>query len=90
MLIAWGKCPAAEAMETGERIEAEKSSLDGRTWLIQAAPVRDAKGRTIGGVEIALDITRYKRPEEALQEMEPEAQELEAGAAENDPATEET
>jgi PAS domain S-box-containing protein len=86
----WGKCPAAEAMETGERIEAEKSSPDGRTWLIQAAPVRDAKGRIIGAVEIALDVTRYKQAEEALQEMEPEAQEMEAGRSEDDPAAEET
>jgi DNA-binding IclR family transcriptional regulator len=75
-------------METGERIEAEKSSPDGRTWLIQAAPVRDPKGRTIGAVEIALDITRYKRAEEALQELQPEPQELEAGRAEGDPGTE--
>jgi PAS domain S-box-containing protein len=86
----WGKCPAAEAMETGERIEAERSSPDGRTWLIQAAPVRDTRGRTIGAVEIALDITRYKRAEEALHELQGEPQELEAGTAEDDPGAEES
>jgi PAS domain S-box-containing protein len=86
----WGKCPAGEAMETGERIEAEKSSPDGRTWFIQAAPVRDARGRTIGAVEIALDITRYKRTEEALHELQQESQELEAGRTEDDPAADET
>jgi DUF438 domain-containing protein len=48
-------------METGNRIEVEKSGPNGRTWLIQAAPVRDHKGGIIGGVEIALDITKYKQ-----------------------------
>ena len=86
---SWDRCPAIEAMEVGSRIEAEKASSDGRTWFIQAAPVRDQRGGVIGGVEIALDITRYKRAEEALQELRREHQEMEAGAGENDPAAEE-
>jgi PAS domain S-box-containing protein len=73
----WGTCPAAEAMETGKRIEVEKSAPDGRTWLIQAAPVRDRKNGIIGGVEIALDVTKYKRTEEALHELQREFHELE-------------
>jgi PAS domain S-box-containing protein len=87
---SWGKCPAAEAMEIGARVEAERSSPDGRTWFIQAAPVRDPKGRTIGAVEIALDVTRYKEAEGALHELRQEHQELDAGADENDPSTDET
>ncbi len=86
---SWGGCPAIEAIETGNRIEAERSAPDGRTWFIQAAPVRDARGGVIGAVEIALDITRYKRAEEALQELQREHQEMEAGAGESNPAAEE-
>ncbi len=82
----WGTCPAAQAMETGNRIEVEKSAPDGRTWFVQAAPVRDRKGGIIGGVEIALDITKYKRGEIPLQELHRERQELEAQAALEDPA----
>lgn len=75
---SWGACPAAEAMETGRRLEVERTSPDGRTWFIQAAPVRDRHGSTVGGVEVALDITRYKHTEEALHELQREFHELEA------------
>lgn len=81
----WGTCPAAEAMETGNRIEVEKSAPDGRTWFIQAAPVRDRKGGIIGGVEIALDITKYKRAEVPVREVQREHRELEAEVTVNDP-----
>jgi PAS domain S-box-containing protein len=62
---SWGCCPAMEAMEKGQRVEIESASSDGRTWFIQAAPVHDHDGAVVGGVEAALDITRYMRPEEA-------------------------
>ena len=54
---ALDSCPAMEAMETGHRIEVEKSTADGRTWFVQAAPLRDANGGIVGGVEISLDIS---------------------------------
>jgi len=79
----WGVWPAVEAMETGRHIEVERTS-DDRTWFIQAAPVRDRHGDTIGGVEIALDVTRYKRTEEALHELRQEYHDLETGG-EDDP-----
>jgi PAS domain S-box-containing protein len=82
----WGTCPAAEAMETGNRIEVEKSGPDGRTWFVQAAPVRDHKGGIIGGVEIALDITKYKHAEVPVREVQREHRELEAHAVADDPA----
>jgi len=75
---AWANCPAVEAMESGNRVEMEKPSPSGRTWFVQAAPVRDRKGGIIGAVEIALDITRYKQAEEALHELQREYRELEA------------
>jgi PAS domain S-box-containing protein len=75
---AWANCPAVEAMELGNRIEMEKPSPSGRTWFVQAVPVRDRKGGVIGAVEIALDITRYKQAEEALHELQREYRALEA------------
>jgi hypothetical protein len=53
---------------------ASHRSDDGRTWLVQAAPVRDHKGGIIGGMEITLDITKYKHVEEVLHEMETPAE----------------
>lgn len=77
-------CPALEAMEGGRRIEAEKSTDDGRTWLVQAAPLLDANGTIMGGVEVASDVTRYKQAQEAAEEALQE-QELEVPAPVDDP-----
>ena len=74
----WDTCPAVQAMESGVRVEVEKAAPDGRTWFVQAAPVRDRKGGIIGGVEIALDVTRYKQSEDALHDLQREYQELQA------------
>jgi len=63
---SWTSCPAVEAMEAGHRLEVERSSSNGRKWFIQAVPVRDHRGGIIGGVEIALDVTRYRLSGEAL------------------------
>ncbi|MBN1362524.1 MAG: PAS domain-containing protein [Sedimentisphaerales bacterium] len=62
-------CPVAQAMETGRWMEAEKSTPDGRTWVIQGTPLRNETGDVVGGVEIALDITKYKRTEQALNDL---------------------
>ena len=78
-------CPAMEAMETGHRIEVEKSTADGRTWFIQAAPLRDHNGGIVGGVEVSLDITQYKQAEEGLAEVPQEERPLEAPAEVADP-----
>lgn len=71
-------CPVARAIETGRWMEAEKSTADGRTWIVQAAPVRDEQGRVIGGVEIALDISKYKRTEATLDQAQEECRRLRA------------
>lgn len=81
----WGVWPAVEAMETGRHIEVERTS-DDHTWFIQAAPVRDRHGDTIGGVEIALDVSRYKRTEEALHQLRQEYRKMETRAEADDPA----
>jgi len=78
-------CPALEAMAAGERIEAEKSTAEGRAWFVQAAPLRDQNGTIVGGVEIALDITEYKQVDQAREELPQEARQAEAAAPVNDP-----
>lgn len=72
----WGKggsacddCPVVLAMQTGRWAEAEKTTPDGRTWAVQGTPIRNEAGDIVGGVEIALDITRYKRTERALKDL---------------------
>ncbi len=82
---ALDSCPALEAMEKGQRIEMEKATGDGRTWFIQAAPLRDANGGIVGGVEISLDISVYKHAEESLEEVPQEERSLETPAEVNDP-----
>ena len=62
-------CPVALAMQTGRWAEAEKTTPDGRTWAIQGTPIRNEDGDIVGGVEIALDISRYKRTERALKDL---------------------
>jgi DNA-binding IclR family transcriptional regulator len=74
-----------EAMEAGRRIEVEKSTADGRTWLVQAAPLRDRNGAIMGGVEVSLDITRYRHADEALAESPQKDRRLEAPAKVDDP-----
>jgi len=64
-------CPVLQAIETGCRAEVEKSTPDGRVWFIQAAPLRDQDDAIVGGVEITLDITRYKRNRLAARGLGP-------------------
>ncbi len=71
-------CPVVEAIEMGCRAEVEKTTPDGRTWVIRAAPMRDEEGHVVGGTEIALDVTKHKRTEEALSELRREYRQLEA------------
>jgi PAS domain S-box-containing protein len=78
-------CPALEAIEIGHRIEIERSSPDGRTWLVQAAPLLDPGGGIVGGVEISQEITRYKHAEEAAEPARREKRKLKAPAEVRDP-----
>jgi PAS domain S-box-containing protein len=72
-------CPVAQAMETGRWTEVEKTTPDGRTWAIQGMPIRDEAGHVVGGAEIALDISKYKRTEKALRDLKREFYRLKAG-----------
>ncbi len=62
-------CPVIKAIESGCPAEGERTTPDGRVWMIRAAPVRDGQGEIVGGAEIALDITPFRRTEEALREL---------------------
>jgi PAS domain S-box-containing protein len=78
-------CPALEAIESGQRVEGEKATAGGRTWFVQAAPLRDPSGAIMGGVEVSLDVTRYKLTGAAREGLPPEKRPLEAPAEVRDP-----
>lgn len=61
-------CPVLRALETGEAASGEKTTLDGRVWLIRAYPVRTENGDITGAVEVILNITERKRMEQEIEE----------------------
>ncbi len=61
-------CPVRSSIEKGEPQEVEKTTPDGRTWLIRGYPVRDAHEEIVGGIEVTLEITERKKAEAALNE----------------------
>ncbi len=71
-------CPVTEAVQTGHLAEVEKTTPDGRTWVVRAAPIRDEDGQIIGGAEVVQDITRHKKTQKALTELQEEYRQLEA------------
>lgn len=79
-------CPVVKAMEMGCRTEVEKTGPSGRTWSILVTPIWGDKGRIIGGVEIALDITRNKKTERALASLHRAYDQLEAETELEDPS----
>jgi PAS domain S-box-containing protein len=78
-------CPALRAIELGRRIEAEKLTENGHTWLVQAAPLLDPNGDVVGGVEISLNITRYQPARETPEDPPQERSSLEDPGPKPDP-----
>jgi PAS domain S-box-containing protein len=65
-------CPVEEARDTGQPQALEKTTPDGRSWFIQASPVRDSNGDIVGMVELTLEISEHKRAEEGLRKAHEE------------------
>lgn len=63
-------CPVLEAIKSGSSQKTEKSTPDGRSWIIRASPVENKKGDVIGAVEITLEITERRKAEQKLEESE--------------------
>jgi PAS domain S-box-containing protein len=63
-------CPVISAMETGKPQVIEKSTPDGKYWLIWGYPFREKNGDIEGGIEVTLEITEQKQAEEAIRESE--------------------
>jgi len=56
-------CPVQNAVKTGRPHSTEKTTPDGKSWLISGYPLRDASGKITGGIEITLDTTEFKNAE---------------------------
>lgn len=57
------ECPVERALQMGEPCSGEMKTPDGRWWLVTGNPVRNEDGRTIGAVEMTVDITARKHAE---------------------------
>jgi PAS domain S-box-containing protein len=60
-------CPVGRVYKTGKPEAADVTSADGRSWFIRGYPVKDKKGKVIGVVEVATDISERKEVEEAIK-----------------------
>ncbi|MFX0114700.1 MAG: PAS domain S-box protein [Candidatus Hodarchaeota archaeon] len=63
-------CHVIKAAETNQSQQVEQKTPDNRIWNVLASPVRDSKGKIMGIVETARDITQSKQAEQALAESE--------------------
>lgn len=54
----------------GNKKSGEYTSMDGRVWFVQAIPVTEEYGKTIGVLETCRDITENKAAETLLQEKQ--------------------
>ncbi len=63
-------CPIDASLEIGKPTYGEISTPEGRTFFIRGFPVRDKKGKIIGAVELASNITKLTPTEKNLPESE--------------------
>ena len=64
------RCPVVKTRETGRPEEGEVVSPDGRVWKVRGYPVKGPGGQMVGVVEVTLDVTDWKRTDEALRRSE--------------------
>ncbi|MBN2530053.1 MAG: response regulator [Deltaproteobacteria bacterium] len=62
-----GKCPVATAVETGESVEAEVTTLDGYTMLQRSYPVKNEDGKVVGVMASTLDMSAVSPAQEAMR-----------------------
>ncbi|MBN2341361.1 MAG: response regulator [Deltaproteobacteria bacterium] len=62
-----GKCPIATAVETGESVEAEVTTLDGYTMLQRSYPVKNEEGKVVGVMASTLDMSAVSPAQEAMR-----------------------
>lgn len=62
-----GKCPVATAVETGDSVEAEVTTLDGYTMLQRAYPIKNEKGKILGVMASTLDMSAVSPAQEAMR-----------------------
>ncbi len=65
-------CPVLLSRDTGQPQSAEISSPDGRNWFIRGHLLKDDNGQLIGMAEFCLDITKRKRAEEEIRQLNQE------------------
>ncbi len=60
--------PARKVFETGQPIKREIVREDDSTWIVHASPVMGTKGKPMGVIELATDITEIRRAQETLRD----------------------
>ena len=65
-------CTAVIACKTGEPLERELVTPDGKIWISCSNPLKDSMGQVIGVVHVAINITGRKQAEEALRKAHDE------------------
>jgi PAS domain S-box-containing protein len=60
-------CPVTEALKSGAPAEIERSTQNGRKFLIKGYPVKNAEGRIVGALAMSTDITARIQAEAALK-----------------------
>ncbi len=64
----WPNCPLQHALRDGKTYTAEMDDPNaGTTFLVTLAPILDEKGKLVGGVHIAKNITERKKREAEVQ-----------------------
>lgn len=63
-------CPLEKIIETGKSQSTELTSPDGKRWLVQGYPVRDASGSIKGIIELTSDITELMQAQKDLEKSE--------------------
>jgi PAS domain S-box-containing protein len=63
-------CPVLKTRVTGLPQDGEVVSPEGRVWKVRGYPVKSPGGQIVGVVEVTLDVTEWKRADEALRRSE--------------------